>query len=71
MLFSLHLLSFLAHGDKLACAALKSHNRRLVDDDLVVVDYDRVGRAEVNSDFFSEREQSHLFSMMWIGFSGE
>ena len=51
-----------ADSDQLAGAPLECHNRRLVYDDLVVVDYYRVGRTEVNCDFLCEREQSHWVS---------
>ncbi len=53
-LASLHHLSFLAHGDHLAGRHFNGYDRRLVDHNLVVVDDDGIGRAEVDGYFFSE-----------------
>ena len=53
-LTALHELGFLAYGYQFVGAAVESHNRGLVDHNLVVVDYDGVGCAEVDGYLLGE-----------------
>ena len=54
VLLTLHELGLASHGNELACALLEGHDRGLVDDDLVVVYDDSIGRSEVNGYLFGE-----------------
>ena len=56
MRLAVHLAGFLADGHRLAGMLVERDDRRLVDDDLAVVDYDRVGCAEVDGQLLCQRE---------------
>ena len=43
-----HLARLVADGDHLARMHVEGHDRRFVDNDLAVIDYQRVGRSEVD-----------------------
>ena len=49
---ALHKVGFLAYGDEFVGAVVERYNRRLVDYNLVVVDYNRIGGAKVDCYFF-------------------
>ena len=52
MAFAFHQVCLVAYGDKFVRAVVEGYYRRLVYNDFVVVDYDGIGRAQVNGYFF-------------------
>ena len=52
--FTLHEVSFSTYGNELVGAVVEGNDRGFVDNDLIVVDYYRVGCTKVNSDFLGE-----------------
>ncbi len=56
----IHHLGFLAHGNHLVGAAVQSHNRRLVNNNLIITDDDGVGGAEIHCNLLNKRKKSHV-----------
>ena len=51
VLFFIHHLGLLAHGDHLVCSPVESHDRRLVNHNLIIRDDDGIGCTEVHCYF--------------------
>lgn len=51
-----HLAGLLADGHEFACVHVQSRDRRFVDDNLAVVNYQRIGRSEVDGQLLCQRK---------------
>ena len=57
----IHHLCLLANGNHLVGTTVEGNNRRLVNNDLVITDNNRVGRAKVHGNLLDKTEKSHCF----------
>lgn len=64
---SFHQVGFLSDGDKLFGAGIEGHDRGFVDYDFIIVDDNRVCRAQVHGDFFRKGEESHWIFRGGVG----
>ena len=54
-----HLAGLMTDGNEFSGMYVECHDRRFVDDDLAVVDDQRVGRSEVDRQFLCQRKDPH------------
>ena len=59
MCLFIHHLGHLSYGNHLVRTAVECHHRWFIYHDLVITDYNRVGRAKVHGQFLSKTKKSH------------
>ena len=61
-----HLAGLMTDGDHLAGVHVEGHDGGLVHHDLAVIDYQRIGRSEVDGQLLCQRKHSHIYSLNFL-----
>ena len=66
MCLLIHHLRLVTDGNHLVGTAIQSHDRRLIDHDLVIADDDRVGRSQVHGNLLHKTKKSHSYILFFL-----
>ena len=60
ILFLIHHLGLIAHGNHLVGATVEGHYRGLIDNNLIITDNDGVGGTQIHCNTLNKTKKSHL-----------